>query len=143
MLDGLWQTSTVCGHEARVYEPNFGCKSQNKRTNMSSGGGSLSPELKWIEDTGTKLQTDVTTENNTWTERIKNKSKSNPLVPIGMLATTACLCMGLTHFKSGDSVKQQKYMRGRILFQAFSFVTMVGGVLSLHFQSKGSSGAQK
>lgn len=60
---------------------------------------------------------------------IFKKMVDEPLVPIGLIATTACLTMGLFSMKRGDSRMQQLMMRGRVGFQFFTLSAMVFGIL--------------
>jgi len=64
-----------------------------------------------------------------WRDRVWRKTKENPLVPIGALATVAALTMGLRAFSSGDAQKSQRMMRYRVLAQGFTLVAFGSGLL--------------
>lgn len=89
-------------------------------------------ELKWIEDPEAKLvrppEEFELLEDRTFSNTVLKKSRENIFVPLGLLATAACLTMGLANMKKGDSKKQQFYMRGRVGFQAFTLAAMTIGV---------------
>lgn len=84
-------------------------------------------------------------------ERLKDRSKRNPLVPIGLLeklanksliecagltATASALVGGLYYLKRGDSRKQQMFMRYRVGAQLFTVCAILGGMAYLaHTQS--------
>lgn len=53
----------------------------------------------------------------------------NPLVPLGCLATAAVLCRGVLAMYQGDKILSQKMMRGRIVAQGMTVVTIAGGAL--------------
>lgn len=57
------------------------------------------------------------------------KMTDNLFVPLGLVATVACLTMGLVNLSRGDSKRQQFYMRGRVIFQGFTLVAMTSGLL--------------
>ncbi|KAH7715005.1 Protein T20D3.6 [Aphelenchoides avenae] len=59
---------------------------------------------------------------------IFRKAGMNPLVPIGMAATVACLIGICKTTLNGDRLKAQYYMRGRCAMQFFTVVALVGGV---------------
>ena len=42
------------------------------------------------------------------------------MVPIGFVATTTCLVVGIKSFYDRDSVRQQKMMRARVFAQFFT-----------------------
>lgn len=94
----------------------------------------ISPkELRWIEEPNRPLLRPPSEEfdmvdHKTFSNTILKKSKENIFVPLGLIATTACLTMGLVNMRRGNSAKQQIYMRGRIGFQAFTLAAMTIGV---------------
>lgn len=64
----------------------------------------------------------------TFTEKFKRKFKENPLVPLGLMATTVILGRGIWTMKTGDKVKSQKMMRMRVLAQGLTVAALIGGV---------------
>lgn len=98
-----------------------------------SGLSKASVDLEWIEEPS---QTPVRPEleefelhkTRTIGNTVLKKAQENLLVPIGLLATTACLTMGLINMRKGNSEKQQLFMRGRIGFQAFTLAAMTLGM---------------
>lgn len=98
-------------------------------------GSSNSPDqLKWIEEKPSKtaVQRDfyepAQLEQRNFKNTVLKKSMDNILVPLGLLATTFCLVMGLVNLKRGDSHKQQLFMRGRVGFQTFTLAAMATGM---------------
>ena len=89
-------------------------------------------ELKWIEDAEATLtrppEEFELLETKTFSNTVLKKSRENIFVPLGLLATAACLTLGLVNMTKGNSKKQQFYMRGRIGFQAFTLAAMTIGV---------------
>jgi len=63
----------------------------------------------------------------TFVQKLTRKFKAEPLVPIGALATVACLVGGLRAFQHGNAVTAQSLMRGRVLAQAFTVLVMTAG----------------
>ncbi|XP_072766932.1 HIG1 domain family member 2A, mitochondrial [Anoplolepis gracilipes] len=85
-------------------------------------------ELDWVkirED----LDSDFTTE--TIFDKAKRKTQENPLVPIGIFATTAALTVGLVSFVRGKRDMQQYMMRARVSAQAFTIICIVTGFILL------------
>lgn len=83
------------------------------------------PQLEWIklsEDLDKMLKTE------TMLEKMKRKTKENPFVPFGCLATIGALCYGLWSFKQGESRKSQKMMRMRVAAQGFTIIAFVVGL---------------
>ncbi|GFT39517.1 HIG1 domain family member 2A [Nephila pilipes] len=62
-------------------------------------------------------------------ERMINKIKSNPFVPIGMLATTAALTAGVISMRSGNKKRSQLMMRARVLAQGFTVAAILIGIV--------------
>ena len=56
----------------------------------------------------------------TFMEKLNRKVSSEPLVPIGCLATVAFLGAGLRAFNQGQAGRSQMLMRGRVLAQGFT-----------------------
>ncbi|KAJ6667793.1 hypothetical protein lerEdw1_016114 [Lerista edwardsae] len=57
------------------------------------------------------------------------KTRENPLVPIGCLATAGVLTYGLICFKKGNTRQSQMMMRARILAQGFTVAALMVGVV--------------
>ncbi|XP_055846731.1 HIG1 domain family member 2A, mitochondrial [Episyrphus balteatus] len=62
-------------------------------------------------------------------EKMLRKMKSNPVVPIGCLATAGALGYGLYNFRTGNRKMSQMMMRTRIGAQAFTLVALIVGVV--------------
>jgi len=69
-------------------------------------------------------------------EKLKKKCMREPLVPIGVLATTAILVMGLRAFKKGDRERSQAMMRYRVFAQGATILAVAAG-LFIFPQKKG------
>ncbi|AWP12301.1 putative HIG1 domain family member 2A mitochondrial [Scophthalmus maximus] len=76
------------------------------------------------------------TREETFKEKLTRKTKQNPFVPVGCLATVGALVYGLRSFQQGDTNKSQLFMRGRIAAQGFTVVALVVGVLATALTSK-------
>ncbi|KAJ7562871.1 hypothetical protein O6H91_03G087200 [Diphasiastrum complanatum] len=61
-------------------------------------------------------------------DMFEDRSRRNPLVPLGAMATAAVLTAGLISFKQGNSQRGQLMMRARVVFQAATVALMVGTV---------------
>ncbi|XP_077992299.1 HIG1 domain family member 2A-like [Glandiceps talaboti] len=61
-------------------------------------------------------------------EKFLRKTKENPFVPVGLMATAAVLSFGLVQFRRGDRHKSQRMMRMRIAAQGFTVVAIIIGV---------------
>ncbi|XP_050463002.1 HIG1 domain family member 2A, mitochondrial [Cataglyphis hispanica] len=85
-------------------------------------------ELDWV-----KVREDLHREflGETIFEKAKRKTRENPLVPIGCLATTAALTAGLISFVKEKSQMQQYMMRARVGAQTFTIVCIVAGFILL------------
>ncbi|XP_075223840.1 HIG1 domain family member 2A, mitochondrial-like [Lycorma delicatula] len=81
-------------------------------------------DLEWLR---LRPAADVPLNEETFIEKFYRKFKENPFVPLGALATSACLGLGLWHLKGSRSDKQQIYMRGRVLAQSFTIAAFVVG----------------
>lgn len=97
-------------------------------------------DFKWIqEETSSerpKFEENVVPVNRTLGSILLKKFSENALVPIGILATTACLVMGLASMQRGNIRQQQVFMRGRVMFQAMTFLAMGSGVVITAMQRK-------
>lgn len=86
-------------------------------------------ELKWIDE---QLPAEQRAPPRDWDQLETRTSRStifkkcadNLLVPLGLVATTACLTLGLFNLQKGDAGKQQFYMRGRVIAQGFTLAAM-------------------
>ncbi|XP_011699044.1 PREDICTED: HIG1 domain family member 2A, mitochondrial [Wasmannia auropunctata] len=85
-------------------------------------------DLDWV-----KVREDLDSSYITETifQKAKRKTQENPLVPLGTLATTAALTVGLISFYKGKTAMQQYMMRARVGAQAFTIVCMVAGLILL------------
>ncbi|EDW82578.1 HIG1 domain family member 2A, mitochondrial [Drosophila tropicalis] len=90
-------------------------------------------DLDWIQlrqDLGPHVEIETTKE------KLQRKIKENPLVPIGCLATTAALTMGLYNFRTGNRKMSQLMMRTRIAAQGFTVLALVVGVVMTYGEKK-------
>ncbi|RYY85200.1 hypothetical protein EON63_07845 [archaeon] len=60
----------------------------------------------------------------TFWEKATRKTKQEPLVPIGIVATLFFLGSGFRSFLRGEKAKAQMLMRGRVMAQAFTVIAM-------------------
>lgn len=67
-------------------------------------------------------------------QRIVRKTKENPAVPIGTIATIAALSYGLWNFQKGNKVMSQYMMRARVGAQAFTILSI--GIGCMYFSNK-------
>ncbi|XP_049589516.1 HIG1 domain family member 2A, mitochondrial [Syngnathus scovelli] len=72
----------------------------------------------------------------TFKEKFLRKTKDNPFVPIGCLATAGALMYGLRAFHQGKTRRSQLLMRGRIFAQGFTVVAIVVGVVAAALKPK-------
>ncbi|KAI5705638.1 HIG1 domain family member 2A, mitochondrial isoform X2 [Diaphorina citri] len=71
----------------------------------------------------------------TGTEKLIRKFKENPLVPIGCVATSAALGVGLYSMKLGDRRLSQMMMRTRVVAQGFTVLALTGGLIYTAYQT--------
>mmetsp|Transcript_31174 Transcript_31174/g.41243 ORF Transcript_31174/g.41243 Transcript_31174/m.41243 type:complete len:100 (+) Transcript_31174:73-372(+) len=65
-------------------------------------------------------------------EKFMRKSKEEPLVPLGAMATLGFLGAGLWSFRNGKAALSQQMMRGRIIAQAATVgILMSGGMMGM------------
>ncbi|XP_019938401.1 HIG1 domain family member 2A, mitochondrial [Paralichthys olivaceus] len=76
------------------------------------------------------------TRDETFREKLERKTKENPFVPIGCLATAGALIFGLRSFQQGNTRHSQLLMRGRIAAQGFTVFAIIVGVLSTALRTK-------
>lgn len=88
--------------------------------------GQKPEELDWV-----KIREDLDSDfiGETIFEKAKRKTRDNPLVPLGVLATTAALTVGLISFSRGKTEMQQYMMRARVGAQAFTIICIVAGFI--------------
>ncbi|CAL8263593.1 unnamed protein product [Lota lota] len=72
----------------------------------------------------------------TFKEKLLRKTKENPFVPIGCLATAGALAYGLRAFHQGKTRQSQLLMRGRIFAQGFTVVAIIFGVFATALKPK-------
>ncbi|CAB1419658.1 unnamed protein product [Pleuronectes platessa] len=78
----------------------------------------------------------ILTRDETFKEKLSRKTKENPFVPIGCLATAGALIFGLRSFQQGKTRQSQLLMRGRIAAQGFTVVAIIIGVFTTALRSK-------
>ena len=69
----------------------------------------------------------MSADSETFIEKLVRKCTSEPLVPVGALATVGFLGSGLRAFHKGQAAKSQTLMRGRVLAQGFTVFVMLAG----------------
>ncbi|XP_071314076.1 HIG1 domain family member 2A, mitochondrial [Trachinotus anak] len=75
-------------------------------------------------------------QDETFKEKLMRKTKQNPFVPIGCLATAGALMYGLRAFQQGKTHQSQLLMRGRIAAQGFTIVALLVGVFATALKPK-------
>lgn len=73
-------------------------------------------------------------------EKLVYRSKQQPLVPLGCLATTAAVIMAAKGVRTGNAPKAQFWFRWRVGLQGFTLVALVFGSI---YYDKAFSAAQK
>ncbi|CAL1269754.1 unnamed protein product [Larinioides sclopetarius] len=84
--------------------------------------------LEWLE-TFEQISEIQAQEKQGIRDKMVNKIKSNPFVPIGMLATTAALSYGVYSMRSGNKKRSQMMMRARVLCQGFTIAALLVGIV--------------
>ncbi|KAL9599168.1 MAG: hypothetical protein Q9219_004035 [cf. Caloplaca sp. 3 TL-2023] len=64
-----------------------------------------------------------------WPRRLGRRMKEEPLIPIGIGATSWALFNASRSIRQGDSYRAQRMFRMRLYCQAFTIVAMIGGSL--------------
>lgn len=64
----------------------------------------------------------------TFKEKLIRKTKENPMVPLGTVATLTALLIGLRSFYMGNIKMSQYMMRARVGAQAFTLFSIVAGL---------------
>ena len=72
-------------------------------------------------------------------EKVIGMFKSNPLVPLGCVATVFILLRGVVAMKNKDTAKSQKMMRWRVAAQGSTILALVAGTLILPYFTSSSS----
>ena len=62
-------------------------------------------------------------------QKLKQLSKKNPFVPIGVVLTGGILLNGIWAMKRGDKAKSQRMMRYRVAAQGITLMAVLGGTL--------------
>lgn len=88
-------------------------------------------ELRWIRKPSVEDEQEYQMYRapETFGEKVRRKTKANPLVPIGVGATTLILGYGLWSMKSGNTKLSQNMMRARVTSQGLTILALVLGVL--------------
>ncbi|XP_078033507.1 HIG1 domain family member 2A, mitochondrial [Augochlora pura] len=92
----------------------------------SANNSEILDELDWVQ-----IRSDLHKRYHveTFTEKVVRKTKENPLVPIGTIATISALTFGIWNFYKGNTKMSQQMMRARVGAQAFTIFSMVVGLL--------------
>ncbi|XP_006608125.1 HIG1 domain family member 2A, mitochondrial [Apis dorsata] len=80
-------------------------------------------ELDWIS-VRTKLNDNYKIES--IKEKMIRKVRENPIIPLGILATTSALSYGLYSFYMGNTKMSQLMMRARVGAQSFTLLAIIG-----------------
>lgn len=90
-------------------------------------------ELDWIALKQKLRSPDFTPE--TGSARLWRKTKENPVIPIGCLATVAAFSVGLYSMKTANSHLSQLMMRARVAAQGFTILTVTAGLIYTAYQN--------
>lgn len=89
-------------------------------------------QVKWVQDTNVPFRPPIdefpVVGQTSFKIAVLDKLTGNIFVPLGLVATVACLTMGLVNMKRGDVHRQQIFMRGRVGFQCFTLAAMTLGM---------------
>lgn len=75
-------------------------------------------------------------EPETMGQKFRRKTKENPFVPIGALATVGALSYGLYSFIRGDAQMQQYMMRSRVAAQGGTLLAVIVGVTYMLYKDQ-------
>ncbi|GAB6025441.1 hypothetical protein CHUAL_011186 [Chamberlinius hualienensis] len=98
----------------------------SSKTNISNAKVPVTENLEWIHLNEIVSSRDTQLEG--VREKLIRKTKENPFVPFGVLATTVALSYGLWNMKTGNKKKSQVMMRWRIGAQAFTISAIILGI---------------
>ncbi|KAI8890443.1 hypothetical protein K501DRAFT_281764 [Backusella circina FSU 941] len=78
----------------------------------------------------------ITMEGETALDRIKRKTKEEPLVPAGVALTCFALVAATVGVKTGNRAYANNMFRLRVAAQSFTVLAMVGGSLYYSYKDK-------
>ncbi|GAU92861.1 hypothetical protein RvY_04887 [Ramazzottius varieornatus] len=87
-------------------------------------------ELRWIRKPTEQDEREYQTYRppESFGEKVRRKTKANPMVPIGVGATTLILGFGLWQMRKGNTKMSQNMMRARVTSQGLTILALVLGV---------------